>query len=201
MSLPKEIQNLSESFSSLPGVGPKLSHRIALYLGVSNKNLARSISHSINDVLQNIRNCENCNNVTTSELCEICDDSSRESEVILVVENALDLYSIESTGDFKGRYLVLGGVISPVNGVGPEDLKIDLLFKRIHEESISEIIFGLSPNLEGESTMMFINNELESLGKDNITVSRLAKGIPSGSTIEFMSSQTLSDSLKSRESI
>lgn len=198
MSLPQEIQNLGELFASLPGIGPKLSNKIALYMAVSNKKLSHSIDIAIQNALTNIVKCNVCRNVCTGDTCEICKDSERDSSVVMIVENSLDLYAMEESGDFKGKYHVLEGVISPVNGVGPDDLSIDLLIDRVKTGDISEIIFGLNPNLEGDSTTLYIKNELESLGSTAV-VSRLAKGIPMGSNIEFMSSQTLADSFKSRE--
>jgi recombination protein RecR len=200
MSLPKEIQNLGELFSSLPGIGPKLSNKIALYMAVSNRKLASSIDLAIQSALNNIVKCEICRNVSTDGVCEICEDTNRDDSIVMIVENSLDLYAIEETGDFSGKYHVLEGVISPVNGIGPDDLSIDLLLSRVKEGKIKELIFGLNPNLEGDSTTLYIKNELENLNLD-VQTSVLAKGIPTGSNIEFMSSQTLSDSLKSRKSL
>ena len=200
MSLPKEIQNLGELFSSLPGIGPKLSNKIALYMAVSNRKLASSIDLAIQNALNNIVKCEICRNVSTDGVCEICEDTNRDDSIVMIVENSLDLYAIEETGDFSGKYHVLEGVISPVNGIGPDDLSIDLLLSRVKEGKIKELIFGLNPNLEGDSTTLYIKNELENLNLD-VQTSVLAKGIPTGSNIEFMSSQTLSDSLKSRKSL
>jgi recombination protein RecR len=200
MSLPKEIQNLGELFSSLPGIGPKLSNKIALYMAVSNRKLASSIDLAIQSALNNIVKCEICRNVSTDGVCEICEDTNRDDSIVMIVENSLDLYAIEETGDFSGKYHVLEGVISPVNGIGPDDLSIDLLLSRVKEGKIKELIFGLNPNLEGDSTTLYIKNELENLNLD-VQTSVLAKGIPTGSNIEFMSPQTLSDSLKSRKSL
>jgi len=201
MALPKAITDLSESFSRLPGVGPKLSSKIALYLSISNKKLASKLSGDISNVLSGIKECENCFNVTEESICEICDSDEREDKVIMVVENSLDLYTIEETSEYNGLYHVLNGIISPVNGIGPDDINIKELIERIKKGEINELIFGLNPNLEGESTMLYIKNELEELGlSEKMTFTRLAKGIPTGSSIEFMSTQTISDSLKRRDS-
>lgn len=200
MAIPKKIFELSDNFSSLPGIGPKLSNRIALYLAVTNKKLAVSLSRSLEDVVNSIRQCGKCFNVTDIEECEICSDAERNSNTILIVENALDLYSIEDTGVYSGLYHVLNGVISPVNGVGPTDLTINELLSRCKELEVTEVISGLNPNLEGDSTAMFIKEELEKVSSD-IVFSRLAKGIPTGGSIEFMSTRTIAESIQSRDNL
>ena len=197
MGFPKEIQNLSDLLNFLPGIGPKMSNRLAMYLSVSGKSLSRKLSDSLIEVSNKIRLCDNCSNISTSELCEICSDSTRNNEIIIVVEDSLDLYNIEQTGEYKGLYQVLGGLISPVNGVGPNDIQIGQLISRVESNIVKEIILALNPNLEGDSTSMYIKNEIEKLGKE-INLTKLAKGIPSGGDIEFASSQTLIDSFKSR---
>lgn len=197
MALPKEIQNLSELLGFLPGIGPKMSNRLALYLSVSGKSLSRRLSSSLVEVSDKIQLCNQCSNISTTSLCEICSDSTRSHETIIVVEDALDLYNMEYTGEYKGLYQVLGGLISPVNGIGPDDIKIGQLVKRLKLNEIKEIVLALNPTLEGDSTSLYIKNEVERLGS-NIVLSRLAKGLPSGGDIEFASSQTLVDSFKSR---
>jgi len=197
MAFPKEIQDLSDLFSNLPNVGPKLSNRLALYLSVNAKDLARKLSIKLEDVINNVKSCEICGNVSNENICSICKDSSRDQSIILVIEDALDLNNIESTGEYKGLYHVLGGVISPINGIGPEELKINDLLKRIKENNVKEVILGLNPNVEGEATSMYLKQELMKVSPD-IKITRLAKGIPSGSDLEFVSSQTIVDSMKSR---
>lgn len=197
MALPKEIQNLSELLGFLPGIGPKMSNRLALYLSVSGKSLSRRLSSSLVEVSDKIQLCNQCSNISTTSLCEICSDSTRSHETIIVVEDALDLYNMEYTGEYKGLYQVLGGLISPVNGIGPDDIKIGQLVERLKLNETKEIVLALNPTLEGDSTSLYIKNEVERLGS-NIVLSRLAKGLPSGGDIEFASSQTLVDSFKSR---
>ncbi len=199
MSLPKSIVKLSERMASLPGIGPKLSYRIALFLAVGHKNLATGLSNELNDIVANITLCATCFNVCDSEVCEICNDDKRDKSKLMVVENSLDLYAIESTDEFKGVYHVLNGVISPVNGIGPEDLTIQALTVRLGREPFTEVIFALNPTLEGDSTTLYIKDIIDKEYK-NIKFTRLAKGIPSGSSIEFMSGQTLKDSFRSRDS-
>jgi recombination protein RecR len=199
MGLPKAIKELSDSFSYLPGIGPRLSNRIALYLSISNRQLASKLAQSLTTTLDNITECERCSNVTEEKICEICSDETRIKNKILVVENALDLYTIEETDNYKGLYHVLKGVISPVNGIGPEDINLDRLISRLKTTDIEvdEIIFGLNANLEGESTGLYMKDIIHKHNPD-IKITRLAKGIPTGGNIEFMSTQTLRDSLNSR---
>ncbi len=198
MGLPKQILNLSDSFASLPGVGPKLSNRLALYLTVNAKPLAKKLSNAIEDSLANIKQCEICGNITDERVCEICADEERNKAIIMVVEDSLDLYNFESSGSFEGLYHVLGGLISPINGIGVSDINIQSLFNRVrNDENIKEIIFSLNPTIEGDSTSMYIKSEISKINP-NIEFSQLAKGISSGSDIEFISSQTLGESLKSR---
>ena len=199
MSLPKAITELSDALGSLPGIGPKLSSRLALYLSVSAKNNAEFIKNSITKVLQSINQCELCGNVTESEKCEICNDSTRDSSIIFVVEDPLDLYSIETTGAFHGIYHVLNGVISPLNGIGPEDINLKKLIQRLSSESVEEVILGMNPNVEGDATSMYIKAEIQKIVGKEIKVTRLAKGIPGGSDIEFVSTQTIIYSLRSRK--
>lgn len=199
MALPKSIRELSDLFSSLPGIGPKLSLRIALYLAVSNKSLAKNLNSRLVDCLENISECSRCNNVTQgSALCEICDNEGREQSIIMLVESPIDLYAIEDGAEYKGVYHVLKGVISPVNGVGPSDLTIEKLVSRVKDNPIKEIIFALNPDVDGDSTSMYIKTEVLEIDS-NVKFTKLAQGIPTGSNIEYMSSQTLSESFKSRD--
>lgn len=200
MGLPKTINEMSDSFSALPGVGPKLSNRIALYLAITNKSLGRKLAHDVSEALAKIKQCKICKNITEEEVCEICEDVRRDQSTLMVVESSLDLYSIEQTGDFEGRYHVLNGLISPVNGVGPEDLTIRQLVNRLKgDEQIEEVIFALSTNLEGESTTMYVRHEIEeSLTGRTIRLTSLAKGIPVGSSLEYLSQQTIADSILRR---
>jgi recombination protein RecR len=201
MAFPKEIQELSDSFSSLPGIGPKLSNRIALYLSVGGKNLAKKIQTDINDMISRVRLCEVCNNVATEPVCEICSDENRDKGRVVIVEDSMDLYNIESSGAYKGLYHVLGGLISPINGITPDKLFVISLLDRVRrDEGITEIIFALNPSVEGESTTIFIKDSIAEI-RSGIEMTQLAKGIPFGSDIEYISGQTLRDSLFSRNKI
>ncbi len=197
MSLPKNIKHLSDLLSSMPGIGPKLSNRLALFLALDGKGLSTALSKVLLDVVENTKQCIVCGNVTTEDLCYICKDSTRNRSQIVLVEDAIDLENINSTGEYRGVFHVLNGLISPVNGVGPEDINISGLLKRISENNVEELIFALNPNIEGEATSLYVKHQIENLNS-TVKLSRLAKGIPSGSDIEFASQQTLLDSLKSR---
>lgn len=196
MEVPKEVIKLGELLSYLPSVGPKLSSRLAIYLSLPGKELASKLGTALSDVVLKIKRCTLCGNVTTENLCSICSDPQRNKALILVVEDPLDLINIESSGEFKGLYHVLGGVISPMNGVGPDDLRIKDLLDRI-DDSVTEVILALNPNVEGDATSLYIKHALESKDSE-LKITRLAKGIPSGGDIEYVSSQTIVDSMKSR---
>ncbi|MDQ6985886.1 MAG: recombination mediator RecR [Candidatus Dojkabacteria bacterium] len=199
MSLPKSIHNLSNSLSSLPGVGPKLSNRLAVFLAINGRSVSKQLSESLKEVEENITQCRECGHISESDVCSICLDSNRDSSLMIVVEDSLDLENMNSTGSYNGLFHVLNGCISPVNGIGPDDLNIESLFPRIESRGVKELIFALNPDVEGDATSIFIKNELKNRVNDqDIEITRLAKGIPTGSDIEFMSAQTLSDSLRSR---
>lgn len=195
--LPKEILDLADVFGSLPNIGPKLSARISLYLSVNAKDLASKLSKTLDLVVANISSCKICGNVSNKETCDICNDDFRDSKQLLIIEDSLDLISLDSTGEYKGYYHVLGGVISPINGIGPEELNISSLLSRISKGQFSEVILALNPNLEGDSTSLYIKSVIEDINP-SISITRLAKGIPVGGDIEYLSGQTLVDSMKSR---
>lgn len=196
-TLPKEIIELTDAFSSLPNVGPKLSARIAIYLSVSAKDLAIKLRDSLESVSNNISKCNICGNVTNKDICTVCEDARRDRSIVLVVEDSLDLINIESTREYQGLYHVLGGVISPINGIGPDDINISSLIKRVEDSNVTEVILGLNPNLEGDSTALYIKDQIETVRSD-VKITRLAKGIPVGGDLEFLSGQTIIDSMKSR---
>ncbi len=197
MQIPNQIKTLSDLLASLPSIGPKLSTRLALYLSVTRKDLAKKLIESLSDVSNNIKTCKLCGNVTTNDICQICSDTGRDQKIILVVEDALDLFNFETTNEYKGLYHILGGVISPINGIGPKDLSIDKLISRIEDLGAKEVIFALNPNVEGDSTSLYLKSEIQSRYPE-IKITRLAKGIPGGSDLEFASAQTLIDSMRSR---
>ena len=197
MNFPKEVQKLSDIFSSLPNVGPKLSNRIALYLSINAKDLAKRMALSIDEMIANTMPCKLCGNISNTELCDICEDSMRDASQIMVVEDPLDLINIETSAEFKGRYHVLNGLISPINGIGPDEIRIPELLKRVREENLKEMIIALNPTIEGEASGLYIKQEVLKINPE-IKITRLAKGIPVGGDIEYVSGQTIVDSLRSR---
>lgn len=198
--LPKEIQHVSELFNSFPGIGPKLSHRLSLYTAVKGKGHAQRLARALDELVEKITLCSICGNVTIGEVCDICDDEKRDKSVLMVVEDSLDLFNIEETGEYDGVYHVLQGIISPLNGVTPEDLTIDLLNNRIKDNNVQEIIVALNPTVEGDATSMYLQKNLLQI-RDDLKITRLAKGIPSGSDLEFISPQTIADSLRRRDEL
>ena len=197
MNFPKEVQKLSDIFSSLPNVGPKLSNRIALYLSINAKDLAKRMAQSIDDMIENTMPCKLCGNISNKELCDICEDSTRDSSQIMVVEDPLDLINIETSSEFKGKYHVLNGLISPINGIGPDEIRILELLNRLKLGSVTELIIALNPTIEGEATGLYIKQEVLKI-MSTLKITRLAKGIPVGGDIEYVSGQTIVDSLRSR---
>ncbi|BCX13833.1 MAG: recombination protein RecR [Candidatus Dojkabacteria bacterium] len=198
--LPQEIQRVSEMFSSFPGIGPKLSYRLGLFAAIKGKQNAQNLVDSINKMLRVITVCKECGNVASQNICDICNDPKRDKETIVVVEDSLDLYSIEDTKVYNGLYHVLQGVISPINGVTPDDLTISLLLQRVKSGNVKEVVFALNPTVEGDSTVLYIQKKIQEINSQ-IKTTRLAKGIPSGSDLEFIAPQTIAESLKRRDII
>ncbi|MFA5028953.1 MAG: recombination mediator RecR, partial [Candidatus Methylomirabilota bacterium] len=192
--LPKSIQNAIDEFSRLPGIGPKSAARIVFYLISKHEVDIEKLSNSIAHLKRDLKICSICFNYAESEPCEICQDAKKDDGSILVVEEPLDVLAIERAG-FNGKYHVLGGVISPINGVGPDDLRIGQLIDRVrkNENKINEIILATNPTLEGEATAVYIAQRLQSY---KIKVTRLARGLPSGGDLEYADEATLSRSIE-----
>ena len=179
----------------MPGVGPRSAERIALWMVQARGNQPEEIARIINETRQGIRACELCGYFTTNKICEICSDSSRSADLLCVVEQATDILPLEKTSVFRGRYHSLGGRISPLDHVGPEDLRIRELLERVEKEKLSEIIFALAADVEGEAT----TNYLVDLLKDKaIALTRIARGIPAGGGLESADELTLSAALSGR---
>jgi recombination protein RecR len=195
---PPTLENLIRHLSKLPGIGQKSATRVALYILKQPKELAENLSRSLLDVKEKIRFCSACFNFTDDDPCFICRDESRANGVICIVEGPGDQLVIEESGIFRGRYHVLHGVLSPLDGVGPEDLKISELLTRLHKENICEVIMAISPTTEGEATVSFLAKLLSDRG---VTLSRLALGIPMGGDLKYMDALTLRHALKSRTCI
>jgi recombination protein RecR len=194
--IPKSVQKLIDEFGRLPGIGPKSAQRLTFYLLRGAKERTESLGRAILDLKENIQICSECSNLAESNPCLICSDPKRDHSIIMVVEEPLDIIAFEKTGKFDGLYHVLHGVISPVEGIGPDDLYIKQLLDRLHSGDVKEIILATNINVEGEATAMYLQRLLEPL---NINVSRIARGLPVGSDIEYADEVTLSRALEGRE--
>ncbi|MFA5542800.1 MAG: recombination mediator RecR [Bacilli bacterium] len=198
MKYPESIEKLIKCFEMYPGVGPKSAERMALFTisKLSEENVMR-FSQSLIDVTTVIKECDNCGNITDHDLCDICLDESREN-TIMVVESSRDVISFEKTNIYRGRYHVLNGTISPINGVGPEDININSLFTRISKEETKEIILSLSSTISGEMTSLYIAKMLENSG---VEVNRIGYGLPAGADIGYLDEITLTKALEGKKKI
>jgi recombination protein RecR len=192
------VARLIEAFHRLPGIGPKSAQRLTYHLIRMPKDQAEEFAAAILGVKEKVVMCETCANLAESAECVICADLQRDRTRICVVEEPLDVVAVERARVFSGLYHVLHGVISPVNGVGPQDLKMRELLERLRDGTVKEVIVATNPNLEGEATAMYIQQLIGVLG---VTVTRLARGLPSGSDIEYADDSTLAHALESRSEI
>lgn len=189
------IQDLVDELSRLPGVGPKSAQRLAFHLVKAPQEEAVRLAQAIVRAKERIAFCRDCGNVAEEELCRICANGARDANVICVVEEPKDVATIERSGVMKGRYHVLGGAISPLDGVGPEDLRVQELLDRVERDGVTEVIIATNPNLEGNATAMYVAALLRPLG---IRVTRLASGLPVGGDLEYADEVTLSQALEGR---
>jgi len=192
---PKPVLDLINEFSRLPGIGPKSASRLTFYLLRIGETQAKLLAAALDDLHQKVTFCSQCFNIAESDPCPICDNEHRDKGIICVVEEPLDVLAIERTGDFLGLYHVLHGAIAPVEGIGPEDLKIAELLTRVENNLPREIIIATNPNLEGDATAIYIQRQLEGSGID---VTRLARGLPIGGDLEYADEMTLSRALAGR---
>ena len=192
------LDKLIKTLSKLPGIGSKSARRVAHYLLKADGAWVQDLASQISSLQEKIRNCEICGNYTEESPCSICADHRREKEVICVVEQPEDINTIELTGDFNGLYHVLGGVISPIDGMGPEELSIGRLLQRIKTGEVSELIIATNPTVEGETTALYIVNLLKDSG---LRISQLASGLPAGGDLEYADRLTISRSLKGRRTL
>lgn len=191
------VGRLINEFAALPGVGRKSAERLANYIITATEPEAMRLAIAIRDVKQTVRRCQNCFNLTDKELCSICSDPRRDRTVVCVVEQPKDVTVLEATGVFQGTYHVLGGRLSPLEGVGPGELTIDALDRRVRRDGVLEIVMATNPTLEGDGTALYISNLLEDTG---VRITRLARGIATGSVLEFANKEMLSDALRGRQS-
>lgn len=195
MEYPTEsIKNVVEAFSKLPGIGKKTALRLTLHLMQKSSLEVENFAYALLNLHKNTFRCKKCNHLSDQEICNICTDTQRDSSILCIVEEVGDLLAIEKTGYYKGKYHVLGGKISPLEGIGPQQLSISKLLERIQNEDIHEIIMALSTTQEGETTAFYLSKEIQAINK-NILISLIAKGIPSGASLEYTDEITLSKSL------
>ncbi len=194
-AIPEPISRLIDAFSSLPGVGPKSAARLTYFLLRAPDHVALGLSDALRALKAETILCSNCFNIATTDPCSICADTNRDQRTIAVVEEPLDVIALERTGEYHGLYHVLHGVISPVNGIGPDDLKIRELIARVERGTALEVIMATNPGMEGDATANYIRSELTGKG---VKVTTLARGLPIGGDIEYADSVTLSRALRGR---
>lgn len=199
MRYPKSFEELLECFKSLPGIGEKNAERLCFAVLQFSEEQAKNFSNSIMNVKNKIKKCNICNNYTEdSDTCEICNDAARDKSTICVVENVKDLILLEKSNAYKGIYHVLEGLISPLEGINPEDIKINQLINRIKKENIKEVILALNMTMEGETTSLYISKLLEGTG---VSVSKIAAGIPVAADMEYLDSLTIQRALEGRNKV
>ena len=195
-ALPESLNRLVDGLSDFPGIGKKTAERMAFYLLKSNDGWAQNLAKAIMDVIEQIHECPICHNISDTSPCSICSDAKRDPSLLCVVEDTADLIVFEKTNHFRGKYHVLGGVLSPLDGIGPEDLHFDTLLERINGEE--EVIIATNSNAEGETTALYLAKLLK---EHNIKVTRLASGIPVGGDLEYTDEATLVSALEGRREI
>ena len=190
---PEPANKLIDQLSQLPGIGRKTAQRLAFYILKSDDTYIRNLSAAINDIKENILFCDNCGIMSEENICHICQDIDRVGNIICVVEQPQDIYAFEKTNSFRGKYHVIGGVLSPLDGIGPDDLNLEKLYSRV--KSGMEIIIATNPSIEGDTTSLFLAKILEKLGAK---VTRLARGLPVGGDLEYMDELTLARAIEGR---
>jgi len=198
MLIPEPVQRLIDAFSRLPGVGPKTASRLTFFLLRGDETLSVELAEALSELKENTAYCQQCWNITTADrtLCEVCSHPRRDGAVICVVEEPLDVLALERTGGFEGQYHVLHGALSPIEGIGPEDLKIADLVSRVNKGGVKEIILATNPSMEGDATAMYLQQQLAGSGA---RVTRLARGLPVGGDLEYADQNTLLRALAGRQ--
>jgi|TARA_Y100000996_G_scaffold225289_1_gene177213 recombination protein RecR len=192
------LAQLIQSFKILPGIGEKSAQRMAFYLLEKNREGGNNLAKLIATSMEQIRNCSICRNLTEEVVCEICSNEKRDKNLLCVVENPTDVIAIESSGSFKGKYFVLMGRLSPIDGVTPENLGIPMLIERINNSDIKELIIATSPTVEGDATSFYINDQIKD---ETVLVSRIAYGVPMGGELEYVDNTTLSRAIQGRRKL
>ena len=198
MLLPESIQSLITALERLPGIGPKSASRLAFYLLRASEDVAQDLSVALANLKVNTAFCQECFNITEAgrERCEVCESPKRDSAVICVVEEALDVLALERTGGYQGKYHVLQGVLSPIEGIGPDDLKIRQLVGRVSSGGVKEVILATNPSMEGDATALYLQTQLKGSG---VHITRLARGLPVGGDLEYADQNTLLRALSGRQ--
>jgi recombination protein RecR len=189
------IARLMEEFTQLPGIGPKTAERLTHHLLAAGRSATLSLADALRAVAETIHPCPQCFNLAEGPLCSICSDPRRDASVLCVVEQPRDLAALERAGTFKGLYHVLQGRLAPLENIGPEQLTVDALLRRVYQSGVQEVILATNPTLEGDGTALYLSNLLAGT---NVRLTRLARGLPSGSVLEFANSQMLVDALEGR---
>ena len=198
MNYPTSLNNLIECFKKLPGIGEKTAERLSLSVLKMDDEVAEKFSESITNVKTKIRKCKKCNNLTEDEICNICSDENRNHQTICVVDDPKNIILFEKVGSFDGVYFVLNSLISPLDGINPEDVNLNQLLELIDKEKVKEVIIAVKPSIEGETTAFYIVKLLE---KKDIIVSKIANGIPIGADMEYIDPITLEMALENRNKI
>ena len=191
----ESVEQLAEQFAQLPGIGRKTAHRLALYVVKMSREEVSNLAKALVNVKDKVRYCSVCSNITENDPCLICSNTKRDRSMICVVEEPTDVLALERTNEFGGLYHVLGGALSPLDGVGPEDLRMKELLQRLSNSSVEEIILALNPNVEGEATTLYLSKLLKPLG---MKITRIARGLPVGTDLEYADEATLSRALEGR---
>jgi recombination protein RecR len=194
----ESVERLVERFAQLPGIGRKTAHRLALYVLKMSREDVDALARALQNVKERVKYCSVCSNITDVDPCPICSNAKRDRSMICVVEEPNDVLAIERTNDFKGLYHVLGGALSPLDGIGPDDLRIKELLQRTGDAGVEEIILALNPNVEGEATTLYLSRLLKPLG---VKITRIARGLPVGSDLEYADEATLSRALEGRVAV
>ena len=198
MILPDPIQKLINAFERLPGIGPKSASRLAFYLLRAPDDISQDLSEALDGLKDKVAFCEECFNITEAgrTLCEVCENPKRDSSLICVVEEALDVLALERIGAYHGKYHVLHGVLSPIEGVGPDDIKVKGLIERVRRGGVKEVILATNPSMEGDATALYLQQQLHPY---RIQVTRLARGLPVGGDLEYADQNTLLRALSGRQ--
>lgn len=198
MNLSPLLQELISALRALPGVGPKSAQRMALHLLERDRSGALTLATALEQAVEKIGECRLCRNLSEDELCTICEDGTRDASVVCVLESPVDLMAVEQTGGFNGVYFVLKGHLSPIDGIGPEELGLEQLFERVDQGEVTELILATNPTVEGEATAHFIAEQLQ---QNPVNITRIAHGVPVGGELEFVDGGTLAHAFAGRRSL